>query len=79
MNLVKKALLFGVVSFFMFLYGNLLIGNIVGLIIPGGDDFINSYFHPLYGGITFLASTIISCTYILIKKINLLLDKMEDK
>lgn len=58
---------------------NLLMGNILSLIIPGGDEFINSYFHPLYTGITFLASTVISCTYILIKKINLLLDKMKDK
>lgn len=79
MNLMKKALLLGIISFFIFLFGNTMMGNIVGLIIPGGDEFVNSYFHPLYAGITFLIATVISCTYIIVKKINLLLDKMKDQ
>lgn len=79
MNIMKKAILLGVVSFLIFLYGNMMIGDIVELLIPGGDEFMNSYFQPLYGGIIVLISIVISCTYILVKKINLLLDKMKEK
>lgn len=75
----SKAVMIGCISFFVFLYGNLLFGGLVGSLIPGGDDFINSYFYPLYTAVTLLISLIISCTYLILKKINLLLDKMEEK
>ena len=75
----SKAVMIGCISFFVFLYGNLLFGGLVGSLIPGGDDFINSYFYPLYTAVTLLISLIISCTYLIFKKINLLLDKMEEK
>ena len=65
----------GVVSFVVFLLGNILIGNVVGIIIPGGDDFINSYFFPLYAGVNVLISLVISCTYIMLKKLIFLLRK----
>ena len=74
----SKAVMIGCISFFVFLYGNLLFGGLVGSLIPGGDDFINSYFYPLYTAVTLLISLIISCTYLILKKINLLLDKMEE-
>ena len=47
MNTSNKAILIGVISFFGFLIGNIILGNIVGLLIPGGDDFLNSYFLTL--------------------------------
>ena len=75
----SKAVMIGCISFFVFLYGNLLFGGLVGSLIPGGDDFINSYFYPLYTAVTLLISLIISCTYLILKKINLLLDKMKEK
>ena len=50
----SKAVMIGCISFFVFLYGNLLFGGLVGSLIPSGDDLI-------------------------LKKINLLLDKMEEK
>ena len=55
----SKAVMIGCISFFVFLYGNLLFGGLVGSLIPGGDDFINSYFYPLYTAVTLLISLII--------------------
>ena len=139
----SKAVMIGCISFFVFLYGNLLFGGFVGSLIPGGDDFIkfafaqatnipvgclsdrtvlrtaqdggaaprqvrvcisnkhpcgvferpnglalarwrdfiptSSVFYPLYTAVTLLISLIISCTYLILKKINLLLDQMEEK
>ena len=66
----SKAVMIGCISFFVFLYGNLLFGGLVGSLIPSGDDFINSYFYPLYTAVTLLISLIISCTYLILKKIN---------
>ena len=40
----SKAVIIGCISFFVFLYGNLLFGGLVGSLIPGGDDFINFAF-----------------------------------
>lgn len=74
-----KAILIGVISFFVFLIGNITLGSIIGEIIPGGDGFINSYFYPLYTAVTVLISLVISCTYFIIKKINLLLDKLDNR
>lgn len=79
MKISSKAIIIGIISFFGFLIGNIILGNFVGLVIPGGDDFINSYFFPLYAGVTFLIALVISCTYLIVKKIDLLLEKKEDK
>ena len=40
----SKAVIIGCISFFVFLYGNLLFGGLVGSLIPGGDDFIKFQF-----------------------------------
>lgn len=79
MKTSSKAIWIGVISFFVFLIGNIFLGSIVGIIIPGGDDFINSYFYPLYTAVTLLISLVISCTYLIINKLNVLLEKMEEK
>lgn len=79
MKISEKAILIGIISFIAFLFANIFIGNIIGLIIPGGDAFINSYFLPLYAGVTSLTSIVISCTYIVVKRINHLLDALKDK
>ena len=79
MKTSSKAILIGIISFVVFLIGNITLGSIVGTIIPGGDDYMNSYFHPLYTAITILISIVISSTYLIIKKINLLLEKLGDK
>lgn len=78
MKTSAKAILIGIISFFAFLIGNVTLGSIVGAIIPGGDDFLNSYFYPLYTAVTLLISLVISCTYLIINKINVLLEKMEE-
>ena len=79
MKTSTKAIIIGVTSFIVFLIGNIILGSIVGVLIPGGDDYMNSYFHPLYTAITILISLVISSTYLIVKKINLLLEKMRDK
>ena len=79
MKTSAKAILIGIISFFVLLIGNVTLGSIVGLIIPGGDDFLNSYFYPLYTAVTLLMSLVISCTYLIINKLNVLLEKMEEK
>ena len=79
MKTSPKAILLGIISFFVFLIGNIMLGSIVGEIIPGGDDFLNSYFYPLYTAVTILISLVISSTYVIVKKINQLLEKMGDK
>ena len=79
MKTSSKAIIIGIISFVVFLIGNITLGSIVGAIIPGGDDYMNSYFHPLYTAITILISIVISSTYLIVKKINLLLEKLGDK
>ena len=79
MKTSTKAIIIGIITFIVFLIGNIWLGSIVGVIIPGGDDFINSYFYPLYTAVTILISIVISSTYLIVKKINLLLEKMGDK
>ena len=79
MKTSSKAIIIGIISFVVFLIGNITLGSIVGTIIPGGDDYMNSYFYPLYTAITILISLVISSTYLIVKKINLLLEKMRDK
>ena len=79
MKTSSKAILIGIISFVVFLIGNITLGSIVGSIIPGGDDYMNSYFYPLYTAITILISLVISSTYLIVKKLNLLLEKIGDK
>ena len=75
---VLKAIFIGFISFFVCLYGNYLFAGTVEAMIPGGDGVVNSYFYPLYTAVTLLISLVISCTYLIVQKINLLLEKMED-
>lgn len=79
MKTSSKAIVIGIISFVVFMIGNITLGSIVGTIIPGGDDYMNSYFYPLYTAITILISIVISSTYLIIKKINLLLEMLGDK
>ena len=76
MKTSSKAIAIGMISFVVFLIGNIYLGSIIGVIIPGGDDFMNSYFYPIYAAITILISLVITSTYLIIKKINLLLEKL---
>ena len=79
MKTSSKAIIIGIISFVVFLIGNIILGSVVGAIIPGGDDYMHSYFHPLYTAVAILISLVISSTYLIVKKINLLLEKMGDK
>ena len=79
MKISSKAIIIGIISFAVFLIGNFTLGSIISLFIPGGDGFMNSYFYPLYTATTILLSLVISSTYLIVKKINLLLEKIEDK
>ena len=79
MKMSSKAVLIGIVSFVVFLFANIFLGSIVASVIPGGDDYMNSYFMPLYVGVNILIALVISATYLIVKKINLLLEKLGDK
>lgn len=74
-NMIGRSIIIGIVSFIAAVFANLFIGGFVGMVIPGGDDFLNSYFHPLYAGICVMIAVIISCTYIIVSKINQLMKK----
>lgn len=78
MKTSSKALIIGIISFVAFLYGNIFIGSLIGIIIPGGNDFANSYFLPLYAAVTVLISLVISCTYVIVKKINSLMEDLNE-
>lgn len=79
MKASSKAAIIGIVCFFLFLIGNIFLGSVVGLLIPGGDDYMNSYFYPLYTAVTMLIALVISCTCLIVGKINRLLEKVGDK
>lgn len=79
MEASSKAVILGTVCFFVFLIGNIVLGSVVGLLIPGGDDYMNSYFYPLYTVVTMLIALVISCTYLIVRKINQVLEKEGDK
>jgi len=76
---MKKAVGIGIGSFFVFLIGNIMLGNIVGLVIPGGDSMANSYFYPLYTAVTMLISIVISSAYLILKKLEGIVDKKDEK
>ena len=78
MKTSSKAIIIGIISFVVFFIGNIVLSSIF-TIIPTGDPFVNSYFYPLYTAITILISIVISSAYLIIKKINLLLEKLGDK
>ena len=79
MKMSSKAVLIGIVSFVVFLFANIFLGSIVASVIPGGDDYMNSYFIPLYVGVNILIALVISATYLIVKKINLLIEELGDK
>ena len=79
MKMSSKAVLVGIVSFVVFLFANIFLGSIVASVIPGGDDYMNSYFIPLYVGVNILIALVISATYLIVKKINLLIEELGDK
>lgn len=79
MKISTKALLIGIVSFVVFLFANLFLGSAVGLVIPGGSDALNAYFLPLYAAVTLLIALVISCTYLIVKKIDLLLKEKKEQ
>lgn len=73
MKLLTKTIIIGFISFIIAFYGNVFIGIDVGKLLPGGDELINSYLHPIYFGIAVLIALVISCTYLIVSKINNLL------
>lgn len=78
MKTSKEAWLIGIVSFVAFFLGGIFFSGVPGLIIPGGNDFQNTYFYPLYVGINILIALVISCSYVIITKLNRLLEEKDD-
>lgn len=73
MNVSEKAVVIGVISFIVFGFVNLYLGGFINAALGGGD----AYFYPVYAGVTMLCSLVVSCTYIIVKKINVLLDEIK--
>ena len=78
MKTSKEAWLRGILSFVGFFIGGMFFSGIAELIIPGGNDFQNSYFYPLYICINVLIALVISCSYVIITKLNELLNDKDD-
>lgn len=74
MKLAGKAILIGCISFFVLGFVNMIVGIYVGA-ASSGDSFVNSYFYPLYTAVTVLIALVISCTYVIVSKLNQLLNK----
>mgnify|MGYP004556845499 FL=1 len=75
MKLAGKAILIGCISFFVLGFVNMIVGIYVSAAVNSGDSFVNSYFYPLYTAVTVLIALVISCTYVIVSKLNQLLDK----
>ena len=77
MKLAVKAIIIGVISFVVLIFGNLYLGINIGILFGSGD--VDSYFWTLYIGITFLSSLVISCAYLVVKKIENLIEEIKNK
>ncbi len=72
-----KKVFIPIIAFFIFYLINLYILSFIGtMLIPGGDEFQISYHSISYSGIAALASIVITCTYIIVEKINELLKEL---
>ena len=74
-----KGFLVGAGSFVAFVIASSLLGGFGQVLIVGGDDFLNSYFAPIMAGISLVGASIITCTYVLVRKLNDVLKKMDEK
>ena len=77
MKILEKAVIIGIICLPLFAFANLYIGVMFAPLL-GGDDYVNSYFMPLYLAVNVLSTLVVSCTYIIVKKINLLLDEVKN-
>ena len=72
-----KKIIIAISVFLGFYIFNMFVLYPIGLMmIPGGDSFENSYHGLSYSGNAGLASIIVTCTYIIIDKINELLREL---
>lgn len=78
MKTAEKVIAIGVISFIGSFFLNIAVGGMLGAVIPSGDGFANSYFYPLYTGVVVLTAIVISCTYLIVKKINLLINQLKN-
>ena len=72
MKVTEKAFFVGLISFIVFLGVSLWLTGMMSAMLPGDEYLI------IFVQLALLASVVISCTYILVKKINLLLEKKEE-
>ncbi|NDO46515.1 hypothetical protein [Clostridium sp. MD294] len=73
-----KVILLAILSFFAFyLFNQYILCGIGFLLIIGRDSYELSYHMPSYTGIALIASLIVTYTYIIIKKINVLLEEIK--
>lgn len=77
MKTIDKAIIIGIITFFVVIYLNLVLSkSVLSILIPGGDDFMNSYHVPIYSGISVAISVMVGSTYLIVKKLNEILIKL---
>ena len=65
-----KAILYGVIGSIVFMYLTLIFGNWIGMLIFKGDAYELSYHMFTRMGLVVLSGIIITCTIIIVKKLN---------
>ena len=79
MKISTKAVLLAIILFFVFYFFNRYILYAIGFMITvGGDDYELSYHMFSYTGIAFIASLVVTCTYIIVKKIEEVLHEIKE-
>ena len=78
MKISTKAILLAMISFIAFyLFDQYILCNIGFLLTIGGDEYELSYHTPSYTGIALISSLVVTCTYIIVKKIEKLLEEIK--
>lgn len=69
----EKVIIIGIVSFIgLFILNSYFLSYILSFLVVGGDDYVLSYMMPIYSGIALIGAIVICCSYIIIKKIDML-------
>lgn len=73
---MEKGILYGILTMILFFLITELFLSPLGALIMCGDPYTISYHMYSYMGITFLSGIIVTCTYLIINKIDTLINKL---
>ncbi len=76
----EKVIVIGIGSFIgLFILNSYFLSYILSFLVIGGDDYVLSYLMPIYSGIALIGAIIICCSYIIVKKIDMLKQKINQE